>query len=89
MQRFLRKKSPHTSQWGEETLCFVFIFFSISKSFTPSFCGTNYNLSSKATLPLFLKSYRMVLKPSKLFKPELQNNIAKIIKFGDKFVTNL
>ena len=50
-----------------ETLCFIFISFPISESFISNFCGTNYDLSSKTTYPLYLKSYSMVFKISKLF----------------------
>ena len=89
MQSFFAKKIPSYSVGGEETLCFIFISFPISKSVIPNFCGTNYDLSSKTTKPLLLKSYSMVLEFSKLFKPELQNHIAKNTKLGNKFVTSL
>ena len=41
---FKRKKSSHFF-WGEKTLCCIFISFTISKSFIPNLCGTNYGLS--------------------------------------------
>ena len=37
MKRFFKKKFPHTLQVGEETLCFVFISFPISKNLIPNF----------------------------------------------------
>ena len=89
MQSFFTKKVPPYFVRGEETLCFIFISFPVCKGFIPNLCGTNYDLSSKTTEPLFLKSCSMVLKFSKLFQPELQNHVAKNIKLGDKIVTNL
>ena len=83
------KKVPPYFVRGEETLCYIFISFPICKGFIPNLCGTNYDLSSKTTQPLFLKSCSMVLKFSKLFQPELQNHIAENIKLGDKIVTKL
>ena len=59
------------------------------QKFIPKFFGTNYDLSNKTTLPLFLKSYSMVLNFPNHFKPELQSHIAKNIKLGDKFVSSL
>ena len=44
MQCLFTKKVPLYFVGGEETLCFIFISFPISKSFIPNFYGTNYDL---------------------------------------------
>ena len=49
-----------------DTMLYLQIFSHFWK-FIPNFWGTNYELSSKTTKPLFLKSYSMVLKFSKPF----------------------
>ena len=63
---FLRKKLLYTLQGQKQTLCFIFTYFPISKSFISNFCGTNYHLSSKTTQLVFLKSQSMISKFSKL-----------------------
>ena len=45
MQRLFTKKVPLYFEGGEETLCFIFISFPISKSSLPNFYGTNYDLT--------------------------------------------
>ena len=90
MQSFFIKKFFLTFQRIEETLCFIFISFSHFLKSIPNFCGANYDLSSKTTQLLFLKSYSIVsCNFPNCFKPELQNHIAKNIKHGDKCITNL
>ena len=49
MQSFFTKKILQYFEGGEETLCFMFISFPISKSVIPNFCGTDLDLSSKTT----------------------------------------
>ena len=67
---FYKKKFPHTLQWGEETICFIFISFSISKSFIPNFCGKNYDLSIKTTKPVF----KIIQYGFEIFQPVLSLN---------------
>ena len=64
---FLKKVLPYFFFGGEETLCFIFISFTISKSFIPNFMP-NYGFSKQNYLAtVFLKSCSMVMKVSKLF----------------------
>ena len=44
MQCLFTKKVPLYFVGGEETLCFIFTSFPISKSFIPNVYGTNYDL---------------------------------------------
>ena len=46
-------------------------------------------MTFQAKQPLFLKSYCVFLNFANCCKTELQNHLAKKIKLGDKFVTNL
>ena len=67
MQRFFMKKVPPCFAGGREDTMLYLEIFSYFQRFIPNFCGTNYNLSSKTTELLLLKSYSMVLKFPKLF----------------------
>ena len=67
MQSFFIKKVSPYFVGGDKTMFYLQIFSHFWK-FIPNFCGTNYDLSSQTTWSLFLKSYSMVLKFSKLFK---------------------
>ena len=63
---FMKKvPSPFVGRRGDIML-YLHIFPNFLR-FIPDFCGTNYNLLNKTTLPLFLKLYSMVLKFSELF----------------------
>ena len=67
MQSFFMKKVPPYSVRGKgDTMLYLQIFSHFLK-FIPNFYGKNYELSSKTNYTLFLKSYSMVLKFSKLF----------------------
>ena len=62
MQGFFKKKFPlpkFKREEMEETVCFIFISFAISKSFIPkflTFCGKNYGLLSKTSKPMCFQS---------------------------------
>ena len=52
-ESFFTKKVTPYFVGGEETICFMFLSFPISKSFIPNFCGTDYDFSSKTTCHCF------------------------------------
>ena len=67
MQNVFMKKVPqYFVAGGGDTMLYLETFYHLYE-FIRNFCGTNYDVSNKTTYPLFLKSYNMVLKLSKLF----------------------
>ena len=86
MQGFFKKKFPlpkFKREEMEETVCFIFISFAISKSFIPkflTFCGKNYGLLSKTTKPMCFQSHAVWLWNFwNCFKPQMHNYLAKNI----------
>ena len=69
-------------------MLYLHIFFHFKK-FKFNFCGKTASFQAKTTQTLVLNLYCMVLKFSRLLQSELQNHMAKKIKRGNKFATNL
>ena len=89
MQSFLMKKVPPYFVRGEETLCFIFKSLPISKSSSLIFVVQTMTFQAKLPSHGFKSHTVWFLNFPNCFKPELQNHIAKNIKLGDKFVTNI
>ena len=67
MESFFMKKVPSYFVGRRGDIMLYLHIFPNFLRFIRDFCGTNYNLLNKTTLPLFLKLYSMVLKFSELF----------------------
>ena len=89
MQRFFMKKVPSYFVGGEETLCFIFKYFTIYKSSSLTFVIQTMTFQAKLRSHCFSSYTVWFWNFPNCFKPELQNHITKNIKLSDKSVTNL
>ena len=87
MQSFFMKKFPPYFVGGRGDTILCLHTFPISKSSSLTFVIKTMTFQAK--LPSHRLQYSKILKFPNCCKPELQNHIAKNIKLGNKFVTNL